>query len=75
MCALPGERPRISVRAWIMAGHKPYSSNERSLDALASPIVTGWMKSSLHPPPDDLRGVKVASLPKTASRLDGETML
>lgn len=66
LCSLRGERPRISVRAWLAAGHQSRSSNECSLDPLTSPIVMGWMKSSLHPPEDDRRGVKAVSLLKTA---------
>lgn len=74
LCSLRAVRPRISVRAWFTAGHKPRASNECSLDPLTSPIVMGWMKSSLHPPKDDWRGVRIVSLFKTASRLDGERL-
>ncbi|MHC2623817.1 hypothetical protein ACVIW2_005849 [Bradyrhizobium huanghuaihaiense] len=75
LCSLRGVRPRISVRAWLTAIHKPCSSNEYSLDPLTSPIVMGWMKGSLHPPTNDWRGVKAVSFLKTATSLDGEAML
>lgn len=73
LCSLRGERPRTSVRAWLTADQRSRSSKECSLDPLTSPIVMGWMKSSLHPPEDDRHGVKAVL--KTTIGLDGEAML